>query len=144
MDESRFNRSGTNISQLHAQSAQQHSRPSAMGLSRPSAMGLQPQMQMQMQPPLQYEQQLRQQQAQMQAPPPPVKDFKYYTNTSPIQLGIMMIVFILLSNATIFSLERHMIPPQFLNYENPPLILVLFNSLLFGLCFVLVSRYLKY
>jgi hypothetical protein len=143
MDESRFNRSGTNISQLHAQSAQQQH-------SRPSAMGLQPQMQMQMQPPLQYEQQLRQQQAQMQAkaqmqaPPPPVKDFKYYTNTSPIQLGIMMIVFILLSNATIFSLERHMIPPQFLNYENPPLILVLFNSLLFGLCFVLVSRYLKY
>lgn len=143
MDESRFNRSGTNIAQLQqAQQYSQESRPSAMGLAQQYEQPSQ-----QMQPPLQYRQSLEQQRQQYSPPPPqppPVKDFKYYTNTSPIQLGIMMIVFILLSNATIFSLERHMIPPQFLNYENPPLILVLFNSLLFGLCFVLVSRYLKY
>ncbi len=63
-----------------------------------------------------------------------------YTNVQWIVFVVMIFLFILLSNASIYKLQSQFVPIQFLSDDNPPIILVIFNSILFGILFLVVNK----
>ena len=101
---------------------------------------------MQMKIPQQYDQQQhyypQQQQMQTQAQVlAPTKDFKYYCNVSPLEVFVLFIIFIIMSNSAIYAFEKGFIPYRFSSHENPPIVLVIFNALIFVLVYVLLKKF---
>ena len=63
-----------------------------------------------------------------------------YTNVEWVVFISMIFLFILLSNASIYKLESQFVPIQFLSNDDPPIVLVIFNAMLFGIIFLVVKK----
>ena len=146
---------GTSLEQLRGQ---QNPHPQMMGPGPGGPQGAPPPQILQQQPEEQYYQQMM--------PPPPQEQHYYpqqmqmpqqaqvkaqdtkkisnacipYTDVKWVVFVAVIFLFILLSNASIYKLESQFVPINFLSDDDPPIVLVIFNAILFGILFLVIHK----
>ena len=106
----------------------------------------------QMQQQRMQQQQMQQQQMQrMQNPKGMIKEnytneksvtekFKDFTNTSWQKFLCIVILFIVLGNSWVYDCEKSLIPLG-MRFGNPPLIAVIFNAIIAGIFYLVISKF---
>ncbi len=90
-------------------------------------------------------QRVEQQQRNMYTQPPPIvqKDmFQEYTNCKPMEIIIIFVLFICLTNCILIQLQKQILPTNlYSRYNNPPWILVFVNAVIFIIIYILLYKY---
>lgn len=78
-----------------------------------------------------------------QQPPTVQKDmFQDYTNCKPMEIVIIFVLFICLTNCIVLQLQKQLLPTNlYSRYNNPPWILVFINAVIFIIIYILLYKY---
>lgn len=66
---------------------------------------------------------------------------KTMTKSDWIEVVVVLVMFVLFSSSTIYQFESSFMPHQLLGYDQPPILLVIINGIIFTIIIILLKKF---